>query len=187
MSLVTVNAALSSIKNKIDNLAVVSTVLKLQSKTITSNGTHEPDAGYDAFSEVKVEIPTSGLEIGSVLTASKFWERSSSSSLKATGIYIDIPAAGTYEFQWCAGTYADDNEYPVKTRLYKTTGSGSATAVGTQTSTGAAGAAYKQNIYCEAGSTITLYISGVYEDWDEVWYGEAAGLIATYLSTDNIA
>lgn len=91
-------------------------------------------------------------------------------SLTSSGLSITVPKAGTYRFKWVVSGGSGDSTYTVKSRLYKNN-----TAVGTQR-TSATTTAYSEDITCNAGDTVTLYLAG-FNFWGEM-YGGGGGLCA---------
>ena len=79
----------------------------------------------------------------------------------ATGISVTIPVSGTYRFKWCAFRRNNSTSYTWSSRLYRTR-SGSTTAIGTENSTWTS--TYQQtnsqDIECQAGDVITVYVRG---------------------------
>lgn len=87
-------------------------VSKLQSKTITENGEHRPDAGYDGFSKVTVNVEGSTLEKfdGAVVTDCLTFSSPNSFTLKA-GITPDTPDRESWDKYTWEGTleYSTDS------------------------------------------------------------------------------
>lgn len=83
------------------------------------------------------------------------------SNLTSTGVSVTIPVTGTYRFKWCAFRRNNSSSYAWSSRLYRTR-SGSTTAIGTENSTWTS--TYRQtnsqDIACNAGDVITVYVRG---------------------------
>lgn len=83
------------------------------------------------------------------------------SNLTSTGISITIPVTGTYRFKWCAFRRNNSTSYSWSSRLYRTR-SGQTTAIGTENSswTSTYIQTNSQDIACNAGDVITVYVRG---------------------------
>lgn len=83
------------------------------------------------------------------------------SALTSTGISVTIPVSGTYRLKWCAFRRNNSTSYSWSSRLYRTR-SGSTTAIGTENSTWTSTyiQSNSQDIACEAGDVITVYVRG---------------------------
>lgn len=83
------------------------------------------------------------------------------SNLTSTGISVTIPVSGTYRFKWCAFRRNNSTTYTWSSRLYRTR-SGSTTAIGTENSTWTSTyiQSNSQDIACNAGDVITVYVRG---------------------------
>lgn len=82
-------------------------------------------------------------------------------SLTSTGISVTIPVSGTYRLKWCAFRRNNSTSYTWSSRLYRTR-SGQTTAIGTENSTWASTyiQTNSQDIACNAGDVITVYVRG---------------------------
>ena len=83
------------------------------------------------------------------------------SNLTSTGVSVTIPVTGTYRFKWCAFRRNNSTSYTWSSRLYRTR-SGSTTAIGTENSTWTSTYIQEnsQDIACNAGDVITVYVRG---------------------------
>lgn len=83
------------------------------------------------------------------------------SNLTSTGISVTIPVTGTYRLKWCAFRRNNSTSYSWSSRLYRTR-SGSTTAIGTENSTWTSTYIQEnsQDIACNAGDVITVYVRG---------------------------
>lgn len=83
------------------------------------------------------------------------------SNLTSTGISVTIPVTGTYRFKWCAFRRNNSTSYSWSSRLYRTR-SGQTTAIGTENSTWTSTyiQTNSQDIACNAGDVITVYVRG---------------------------
>ena len=83
------------------------------------------------------------------------------SNLTSTGVSVTIPVTGTYRFKWCAFRRNNSTTYTWSSRLYRTR-SGSTTAIGTENSTWTSTYIQEnsQDIACNAGDVITVYVRG---------------------------
>lgn len=83
------------------------------------------------------------------------------SNLASTGVSVTIPVSGTYRFKWCAFRRNNSTSYTWSSRLYRTR-NGSTTAIGTENSTWTSTYIQEntQDIACEAGDVITVYVRG---------------------------
>lgn len=91
-------------------------------------------------------------------------------SLTSSGLSITVPKAGTYRFKWVVSGGNGKPSYTVQSRLYKNN-----TAVGTQR-TSATTTAYSEDITCNAGDTVTLYLAG-FVVWGDI-HGGCGGFCA---------
>lgn len=82
-------------------------------------------------------------------------------ALTSTGISVTIPVAGTYRFKWCAFRRNNSTSYTWGSRLYRTR-SGQTTAIGTENTTWTSTyiQTNSQDIACNAGDVITVYVRG---------------------------
>lgn len=82
-------------------------------------------------------------------------------SLTSTGISVTIPVTGTYRFKWCAFRRANSTGYTWASRLYRTRNN-TTEAIGTQNSTWTSTyyQVNSQDIACNAGDVITVYVAG---------------------------
>ena len=142
--------------------------------SITTNGTHD----VTNYAEANVNVPSSGggglpdtITAGDtpVLYNSASYH-ATGTSLTSSGLSITVPKAGSYRFKWVVSGGSGESTYTVKSRLYKNN-----TAVGTQR-TSATTTAYSEDITCNAGDTVTLYLAG-FNFWGEI-YGGGGGLCA---------
>ena len=83
------------------------------------------------------------------------------SALTSTGVSVTIPVSGTYRFKWCAFRRNNSTSYTWSSRLYRTR-SGQTTAIGTENSTWTSTYIQEnsQDIACNAGDVITVYVRG---------------------------
>ena len=83
------------------------------------------------------------------------------SNLTSTGISVTIPVTGTYRLKWCAFRRNNSTSYSWSSQLYRTR-SGSTTAIGTENSTWTSTyiQSNSQDIACNAGDVITVYVRG---------------------------
>ena len=83
------------------------------------------------------------------------------SNLTSTGISVTIPVSGTYRFKWCAFRRNNSTSYTWSSRLYRTR-NGSTNAIGTENSTWTSTyiQSNSQDIACNAGDVITVYVRG---------------------------
>ena len=82
-------------------------------------------------------------------------------SLTSTGISVTIPVTGTYRFKWAAFRRANSSGYTWASRLYRTRNN-TTEAIGTQNSTWTSTyyQVNSQDIACNAGDVITVYVAG---------------------------
>ncbi len=82
-------------------------------------------------------------------------------ALTSTGISVVIPVSGTYRFKWCAFRRNNSTSYTWGSRLYRKRNN-QTTAIGTENTTWSP--TYIQNnsqdIQCEAGDEIIVYVRG---------------------------
>lgn len=86
---------------------------------------------------------------------------SGGSALTSTGVSVTIPVTGTYRLKWCAFRRNNSTSYTWSSRLYRTR-SGQTTAIGTENSTWTSTYIQEnsQDIACNAGDVITVYVRG---------------------------
>lgn len=82
-------------------------------------------------------------------------------NLTSTGISVTIPVSGTYRFKWVAFRRSTGNTYTWASRLYRTRNN-TTEAIGTQNSswTNTYYQVNSQDIACNAGDVITVYVAG---------------------------
>ena len=82
-------------------------------------------------------------------------------ALTSTGISVTIPVAGTYRFKWCAFRRNNSTSYTWGSRLYRTR-NGQTNAIGTENTTWTSTyiQTNSQDIECNAGDVITVYVRG---------------------------
>lgn len=105
------------------------------------------------------------------------------SNLASTGISVTIPVTGTYRFKWCAFRRNNSTSYSWSSRLYRTR-SGQTTAIGTENSnwTSTYIQENSQDIACEAGDVITVYVRGRSNSYS--WGGMLTACVAQKLWTN---
>lgn len=105
------------------------------------------------------------------------------SNLTSTGISITIPVTGTYRFKWCAFRRNNSTSYSWSSRLYRTR-SGQTTAIGTENSTWTSTyiQTNSQDIACNAGDVITVYVRGRSNSYS--WGGMLTACVAQKLWTN---
>lgn len=105
------------------------------------------------------------------------------SALTSTGISVTIPVTGTYRFKWCAFRRNNSTSYSWSSRLYRTR-SGSTTAIGTENSTWTSTyiQTNSQDIACNAGDVITVYVRGRSNSYS--WGGMLTACVAQKLWTN---
>ena len=105
------------------------------------------------------------------------------SNLTSTGISITIPVTGTYRFKWCAFRRNNSTSYSWSSRLYRTR-SGQTTAIGTENSTWTSTyiQTNSQDIACNAGDVITVYVRGRSSSYS--WGGMLTACVAQKLWTN---
>ena len=105
------------------------------------------------------------------------------SNLTSTGISVTIPVTGTYRFKWCAFRRNNSTSYSWSSRLYRTR-SGSTTAIGTENSTWTSTyiQTNSQDIACNAGDVITVYVRGRSSSYS--WGGMLTACVAQKLWTN---
>lgn len=83
------------------------------------------------------------------------------SQLTNTGISVTIPVTGTYRFKWCAFRRNNSTTYTWGSQLYRTRGN-STDAIGTKNTTWTSTyyQTNSQDIACNAGDVITVYVQG---------------------------
>ena len=82
-------------------------------------------------------------------------------NLASTGISVTIPVSGTYRFKWCAFRRNNSTSYTWSSRLYRTRNN-QTEAIGTENSTWTSTyiQTNSQDIACNAGDVITVYVRG---------------------------
>ena len=105
------------------------------------------------------------------------------SNLASTGISVTIPVTGTYRFKWCAFRRNNSTSYSWSSRLYRTR-SGQTTAIGTENSnwTSTYIQENSQDIACNAGDVITVYVRGRSSTYS--WGGMLTACVAQKLWTN---
>ena len=105
------------------------------------------------------------------------------SNLTSTGISITIPVTGTYRFKWCAFRRNNSTSYSWSSRLYRTR-SGHTTAIGTENSTWTSTyiQTNSQDIACNAGDVITVYVRGRSNSYS--WGGMLTACVSQKLWTN---
>ena len=105
------------------------------------------------------------------------------SNLTSTGVSVTIPVTGTYRFKWCAFRRNNSTSYSWSSRLYRTR-SGQTTAIGTENSnwTSTYIQENSQDIACNAGDVITVYVRGRSASYS--WGGMLTACVAQKLWTN---
>lgn len=105
------------------------------------------------------------------------------SALTSTGVSVTIPVTGTYRFKWCAFRRNNSTSYTWSSRLYRTR-SGQTTAIGTENSSWTSTYIQKnsQDIACNAGDVITVYVRGRSNSYS--WGGMLTACVAQKLWTN---
>ena len=105
------------------------------------------------------------------------------SALTSTGVSVTIPVTGTYRFKWCAFRRNNSTSYTWSSRLYRTR-SGQTTAIGTENSTWTSTYIQEnsQDIACNAGDVITVYVRGRSSSYS--WGGMLTACVAQKLWTN---
>lgn len=83
------------------------------------------------------------------------------SALTSTGVSVTIPVSGTYRLKWCAFRRNNSTSYTWGSQLYRKRGN-TTSAIGTenQTWTSTYIQSNSQDIACNAGDVITVYVRG---------------------------
>lgn len=168
LSQVTVGAVTSSI-----DANITAGNIKKNVSILGVNGTYEGSGGGSTLTPTAGDYPVvgnGGLGGGG-------------SNLTSTGISVTIPVSGTYRFKWCAFRRNNSTQYSWSSRLYRTR-NGSTTAIGTENSTWTS--TYKQtnsqDIACNAGDVITVYVRGRSASYS--WGGMLTACVAQKLWTN---
>lgn len=105
------------------------------------------------------------------------------SNLTSTGVSVTIPVTGTYRFKWCAFRRNNSTSYSWSSRLYRTR-SGQTSAIGTENSTWTSTyiQTNSQDIACNAGDVITVYVRGRSSSYS--WGGMLTACVAQKLWTN---
>ena len=105
------------------------------------------------------------------------------SALTSTGVSVTIPVTGTYRFKWCAFRRNNSTSYSWSSRLYRTR-SGHTTAIGTENSTWTSTyiQTNSQDIACNAGDVITVYVRGRSNSYS--WGGMLTACVSQKLWTN---
>ena len=105
------------------------------------------------------------------------------SALASTGVSVTIPVTGTYRFKWCAFRRNNSTSYTWSSRLYRTR-NGQTTAIGTENSnwTSTYIQENSQDIACNAGDVITVYVKGRSSTYS--WGGMLTACVAQKLWTN---
>lgn len=104
-------------------------------------------------------------------------------NLTSTGVSVTIPVTGTYRFKWCAFRRNNSSSYTWSSRLYRTR-SGQTTAIGTENSTWTSTYIQEnsQDIACNAGDVITVYVRGRSNSYS--WGGMLTACVSQKLWTN---
>ena len=105
------------------------------------------------------------------------------SALASTGVSVTSPVTGTYRFKWCAFRRNNSTSYTWSSRLYRTR-NGQTTAIGTENSnwTSTYIQENSQDIACNAGDVITVYVKGRSSTYS--WGGMLTACVAQKLWTN---
>ena len=103
--------------------------------------------------------------------------------LTSTGVKVTIPVTGTYRFKWCAFRRNNSSSYTWGSRLYRTR-SGRTTAIGTENTSWTSTYIQEnsQDIACNAGDVITVYVRGRSSSYS--WGGMLTACVAQKLWTN---
>lgn len=106
------------------------------------------------------------------------------SNLTSTGVSVTIPVTGTYRFKWCAFRRNNSTSYSWSSRLYRTRNN-QTTAIGTENSTWTSTYIQEnsQDIACNAGDVITVYVRGRSNSYS--WGGMLTACVAQKLWTNG--
>ncbi len=104
-------------------------------------------------------------------------------NLTSTGISVTIPVTGTYRFKWCAFRRNNSTSYSWSSQLYRTRNN-QTTAIGTENSTWTSTyiQTNSQDIACNAGDVITVYVRGRSNSYS--WGGMLTACVAQKLWTN---
>lgn len=104
-------------------------------------------------------------------------------ALTSTGISVTIPVTGTYRFKWCAFRRNNSTSYSWSSRLYRTRNN-QTTAIGTENSSWTSTYIQEnsQDIECQAGDVITVYVRGRSSSYS--WGGMLTACVAQKLWTN---
>lgn len=105
------------------------------------------------------------------------------SNLASTGISITIPVSGTYRLKWSAFRRSNSSSYTWSSRLYRTRNN-STSAIGTENSTWQSTyiQSNSQDIECQAGDVITVYVRGRSSSYS--WGGNLSACVAQKMWTN---
>lgn len=168
LSQVTVSAVTSAI-----DADIVAGNIKSGVNILGVTGTYEGSGGGSTLTPTAGDYPVVG--DGSL--------GGGGSSLTSTGVSVTIPVTGTYRFKWCAFRRNNSTSYTWSSRLYRTR-SGSTTAIGTENSTWTSTYIQEnsQDIACNAGDVITVYVRGRSNSYS--WGGMLTACVAQKLWTN---
>lgn len=123
--------------------------MNLQSKSVSSNGTVTADNGYDALSQVTVDVPTSG---GMNMQAWIGRASRTANSYGATSATLTVEVTGTYTVTWTAWRSSSSGTMGTNLHVNNTSGTNQQTFTNT----------YGQQIqltnqHYNAGDVLTIY------------------------------
>lgn len=141
--------------------AAIKTAIEAKGVTVPSSTT------LDGYATLIGNIPTGGGGATLTPTAGDYPVVSNGSlggggsALASTGVSVTIPVSGTYRFKWCAFRRNNSTSYSWSSRLYRTRNN-STEAIGTENSTWTSTyiQSNSQDIACNAGDVITVYVRG---------------------------
>lgn len=160
--------------------ADIKTAIEAKGVTVPSAALIDDYPGYvDAIQQGSTLVPTAG----DYPVVGNGGLGGGGSNLTSTGISVTIPVSGTYRFKWCAFRRNNSTSYSWGSRLYRTR-SGSTTAIGTENTTWTSTYIQEnsQDIACNAGDVITVYVRGRSASYS--WGGMLTACVAQKLWTN---